>query len=104
MTQGVSTERLPANPIEAAFSADLMRALLARLLVGRKRPLVGTYAAGEQAAGVLLRVGLDRRGTIRAWLEEPEPEMRHGVPYIVAPVASDLTTAEAVNARLGGES
>jgi hypothetical protein len=82
--------RLPATPIESAIGFDLMRALIARLLINRKTPLVGTAAAGEASAGLMVRVVLDRDGAIRAWLEEPDESLRHGVPYVTEKTASRM--------------
>lgn len=75
---------LPARPIEAAVATDLLRVVVAHVLLHRKDYGIEVTAKAQARypAGVMVRLGVMANGTIHAWLEPSRPGQRRGVVYI----------------------
>lgn len=76
----------PATPGEAAVLVDLLRVIVAHVLVGRKgyHLRISKAAQDRYPEGVLVHVVTTTAGDIEAWLEPARPDMRRGVPYVPA--------------------
>lgn len=74
----------PARPDEVAVLVDLLRVVVAHVLIRRKQFHLRVSAKAQAAypEGVVVRTGVTKAGDIDVWLEPSRPGMRRGVVYL----------------------